>query len=169
MSTSLMCTVSSTCLSARPWSLPSHQTWSHDWFTTGLSLCIPMETIPVTPCRATSTTRSLCSTSRTSPIRAGPCKHLTGSITAPPAGNVNVYEMDFNEIVLDIEIVHAVSLSYFRYRDFRYPPGHHRQYEYSIYYWHVIAAKMAFIIVVEVSRNFSETLLWPDFSFYCIV
>lgn len=67
--------------------------------------------------------------------------------------------MDFNEIVLDIEIVHAVSLSYFRYRDFRYPPGHHRQYEYSIYYWHVIAAKMAFIIVVEVSRNFSETLL----------
>uniref|UniRef100_A0A4W5JIB5 Anoctamin n=1 Tax=Hucho hucho TaxID=62062 RepID=A0A4W5JIB5_9TELE len=36
-----------------------------------------------------------------------------------------------------------------RYRDFRYPPGHHRQYEYSIYYWHVIAAKMAFIIVVE--------------------
>uniref|UniRef100_A0A8C7PHT2 Anoctamin n=1 Tax=Oncorhynchus mykiss TaxID=8022 RepID=A0A8C7PHT2_ONCMY len=45
--------------------------------------------------------------------------------------------------------IHAVSLSYFRYRDFRYPPGHHRQYEYSIYYWHVIAAKMAFIIVVE--------------------
>ncbi|XP_037616731.1 anoctamin-6 isoform X2 [Sebastes umbrosus] len=36
-----------------------------------------------------------------------------------------------------------------RYRDFRYPPGHDRQYEYSIYYWHVIAAKMAFIIVVE--------------------
>uniref|UniRef100_A0A8C7F7E4 Anoctamin n=1 Tax=Oncorhynchus kisutch TaxID=8019 RepID=A0A8C7F7E4_ONCKI len=47
------------------------------------------------------------------------------------------------------KIFHAVSLSYFRYRDFRYPPGHHRQYEYSIYYWHVIAAKMAFIIVVE--------------------
>uniref|UniRef100_A0A4W5JXB6 Anoctamin n=1 Tax=Hucho hucho TaxID=62062 RepID=A0A4W5JXB6_9TELE len=45
--------------------------------------------------------------------------------------------------------IHAVSLSYCRYRDFRYPPGHHRQYEYSIYYWHVIAAKMAFIIVVE--------------------
>ncbi|XP_078138003.1 anoctamin-6 [Centroberyx gerrardi] len=36
-----------------------------------------------------------------------------------------------------------------RYRDFRYPPGHYREYEYSIYYWHVIAAKMAFIIVVE--------------------
>ncbi|XP_029318253.1 anoctamin-6 [Cottoperca gobio] len=36
-----------------------------------------------------------------------------------------------------------------RYRDFRYPPGHFRQYEYTVYYWHVIAAKMAFIIVVE--------------------
>ncbi|CAJ1054918.1 anoctamin-6 isoform X1 [Xyrichtys novacula] len=36
-----------------------------------------------------------------------------------------------------------------RYRDFRYPPGHPREYEFSVYYWHVIAAKMAFIIVVE--------------------
>ncbi|KAM6986370.1 anoctamin-6 [Aplochiton taeniatus] len=36
-----------------------------------------------------------------------------------------------------------------RYRDFRHPPGHPRQYEYSVYYWHVIAAKLAFIVVVE--------------------
>ncbi|XP_042258888.1 anoctamin-6 [Thunnus maccoyii] len=36
-----------------------------------------------------------------------------------------------------------------RYRDFRYPPGHPKEYEYNMYYWHVIAAKMAFIIVVE--------------------
>uniref|UniRef100_A0A8C9YI00 Anoctamin n=1 Tax=Sander lucioperca TaxID=283035 RepID=A0A8C9YI00_SANLU len=36
-----------------------------------------------------------------------------------------------------------------RYRDFRNPPGHPRQYQYNVYYWHVIAAKMAFIIVVE--------------------
>ncbi|XP_053718324.1 anoctamin-6 [Synchiropus splendidus] len=36
-----------------------------------------------------------------------------------------------------------------RYRDFRFPPGHHRQYEFNILYWHVVAAKMAFIIVVE--------------------
>lgn len=41
-------------------------------------------------------------------------------------------------------------LSLLRYRDFRFPPGHPRQYEYNMYYWHVIAAKMAFIIVVEV-------------------
>ncbi|KAF7662038.1 hypothetical protein LDENG_00247170, partial [Lucifuga dentata] len=36
-----------------------------------------------------------------------------------------------------------------RYRDFRFPPGHPREYEYTTHYWHVIAAKMAFIIVVE--------------------
>uniref|UniRef100_A0AAY4D0M2 Anoctamin n=1 Tax=Denticeps clupeoides TaxID=299321 RepID=A0AAY4D0M2_9TELE len=36
-----------------------------------------------------------------------------------------------------------------RYRDFRYPPGHHEQYKFNIYYWHIIAAKLAFIIVVE--------------------
>uniref|UniRef100_A0A8C6TUM0 Anoctamin n=1 Tax=Neogobius melanostomus TaxID=47308 RepID=A0A8C6TUM0_9GOBI len=36
-----------------------------------------------------------------------------------------------------------------RYRDFRYPPGHPREYDHTVYYWHVIAAKMAFIIVVE--------------------
>ncbi|KAJ8250031.1 hypothetical protein COCON_G00232470 [Conger conger] len=36
-----------------------------------------------------------------------------------------------------------------RYRDFRHPPGHPKQYEFSVYYWHVIAAKLAFIIVVE--------------------
>ncbi|XP_042324034.1 anoctamin-6 isoform X2 [Sceloporus undulatus] len=36
-----------------------------------------------------------------------------------------------------------------RYRDFRYPPGHEHQYEHNIYYWHVIAAKLSFIIVME--------------------
>ncbi|XP_020494410.2 anoctamin-6 [Labrus bergylta] len=35
------------------------------------------------------------------------------------------------------------------YRDFRYPPGNPREYQFTVYYWHVIAAKMAFIIVVE--------------------
>ncbi|KAI1882096.1 hypothetical protein AGOR_G00247170 [Albula goreensis] len=36
-----------------------------------------------------------------------------------------------------------------RYRDFRHPPGHAKEYEFTMYYWHVIAAKLAFIIVVE--------------------
>ncbi|KAM3926928.1 anoctamin-6 isoform 2-T2 [Leptodactylus fuscus] len=36
-----------------------------------------------------------------------------------------------------------------RYRDFRYPPGHEHQYEHSMLYWHVIAAKLSFLIVME--------------------
>ncbi|XP_069012853.1 anoctamin-6 [Embiotoca jacksoni] len=46
-----------------------------------------------------------------------------------------------------------------RYRDFRFPPGHHRQYEHNVYYWHVIAAKMAFIIVVEHIVYFTKFIL----------
>lgn len=43
-----------------------------------------------------------------------------------------------------------------RYRDFRNPPGHPQEYKHNIYYWHVIAAKLAFIIVMEVRRMGSE-------------
>ncbi|XP_026065055.1 anoctamin-6-like [Carassius auratus] len=46
-----------------------------------------------------------------------------------------------------------------RYRDFRYPPGHPKQYEFSIYYWHVIAAKLAFMIVVEHIVYFTKFIL----------
>lgn len=42
------------------------------------------------------------------------------------------------------------SVSSHRYRDFRYPPGHPQEYKHNIYYWHVIAAKLAFVIVMEV-------------------
>lgn len=55
----------------------------------------------------------------------------------------------------------------FRYRDFRYPPGHQHQYEHNIYYWHVIAAKLAFIIVMEVSVwGFEHQLLWASSSLH---
>uniref|UniRef100_A0A3B4BL81 Anoctamin n=1 Tax=Periophthalmus magnuspinnatus TaxID=409849 RepID=A0A3B4BL81_9GOBI len=46
-----------------------------------------------------------------------------------------------------------------RYRDFRYPPGHTREYEFTVYYWHVVAAKMAFIIVVEHIVYFTKFVL----------
>ncbi|XP_015460721.3 anoctamin-5 isoform X1 [Astyanax mexicanus] len=36
-----------------------------------------------------------------------------------------------------------------RYRDYRYPPGHHRQYTHTMQFWHILAAKMAFIIIME--------------------
>ena len=68
------------------------------------------------------------------------------------------YNWNMFSICLLFHLIHVYCLRfhctyYFRYRDFRYPPGHHREYQYSIYYWHVVAAKMAFIIVVEVSMS----------------
>ncbi|XP_027448550.1 anoctamin-6 isoform X1 [Zalophus californianus] len=54
-----------------------------------------------------------------------------------------------------------------RYRDFRNPPGHEQQYKHNIYYWHVIAAKLAFIIVMEhliYSVKFFVSYAIPDVS-----
>ncbi|XP_046897802.1 anoctamin-5b isoform X2 [Hypomesus transpacificus] len=36
-----------------------------------------------------------------------------------------------------------------RYRDYRYPPGHPRQYAHTMQFWHILAAKLAFIIIME--------------------
>ncbi|XP_029904048.1 anoctamin-5b isoform X2 [Myripristis murdjan] len=36
-----------------------------------------------------------------------------------------------------------------RYRDYRYPPGHEKEYSHTMQFWHILAAKMAFIIVME--------------------
>ncbi|KAF6332444.1 anoctamin 5 [Rhinolophus ferrumequinum] len=36
-----------------------------------------------------------------------------------------------------------------RYRDYRYPPEHDQKYSHNMQYWHVLAAKMTFIIVME--------------------
>uniref|UniRef100_A0A8D1VKT6 Anoctamin n=1 Tax=Sus scrofa TaxID=9823 RepID=A0A8D1VKT6_PIG len=54
-----------------------------------------------------------------------------------------------------------------RYRDFRNPPGHPQEYKHNIYYWHVIAAKLAFIIVMEhviYSVKFIISYTIPDVS-----
>ncbi|KAK2920126.1 anoctamin-5b isoform X2 [Channa argus] len=36
-----------------------------------------------------------------------------------------------------------------RYRDYRYPPGHIKEYTHTMQFWHILAAKMAFIIIME--------------------
>ncbi|XP_017578355.1 anoctamin-5 isoform X2 [Pygocentrus nattereri] len=36
-----------------------------------------------------------------------------------------------------------------RYRDYRYPPGHEHEYSHTMQFWHILAAKMAFIIIME--------------------
>ncbi|RLV94405.1 hypothetical protein DV515_00013171 [Chloebia gouldiae] len=36
-----------------------------------------------------------------------------------------------------------------RYRDYRYPPDHERKYVHTMQFWHILAAKLAFIIIME--------------------
>ncbi|KAG8438346.1 hypothetical protein GDO86_008870 [Hymenochirus boettgeri] len=36
-----------------------------------------------------------------------------------------------------------------RYRDYRYPPDHNKRYQHTMRFWHILAAKMAFIIIME--------------------
>uniref|UniRef100_A0A8C5GQI3 Anoctamin n=1 Tax=Gouania willdenowi TaxID=441366 RepID=A0A8C5GQI3_GOUWI len=42
-----------------------------------------------------------------------------------------------------------VNLTTCRYRDYRYPPGHLKEYTHTMQFWHILAAKMAFIIIME--------------------
>ncbi|KAM9753553.1 anoctamin-5 isoform 1-T1 [Menidia menidia] len=41
------------------------------------------------------------------------------------------------------------SITTCRYRDYRYPPGHEKQYLHTMQFWHILAAKLAFIIIME--------------------
>ncbi|KAM6926307.1 anoctamin-5 isoform 3-T3 [Lycodopsis pacificus] len=41
------------------------------------------------------------------------------------------------------------SITTCRYRDYRYPPGHEKEYSVTMQFWHILAAKLAFIIIVE--------------------
>ncbi|XP_037109413.1 anoctamin-5 isoform X2 [Syngnathus acus] len=41
------------------------------------------------------------------------------------------------------------SITTCRYPDYRYPPGHVDQYTHTLQYWHIFAAKLLFIIVME--------------------
>ncbi|XP_073687580.1 anoctamin-5 [Garra rufa] len=41
------------------------------------------------------------------------------------------------------------SITTCRYRDYRYPPGHEKQYAHTMQFWHILAAKLAFIIIME--------------------
>ncbi|XP_077372214.1 anoctamin-5 [Festucalex cinctus] len=41
------------------------------------------------------------------------------------------------------------SITSCRYHDYRYPPGHENQYTHTMQYWHIFAAKLVFIIIME--------------------
>ncbi|XP_026166831.1 anoctamin-5 isoform X3 [Mastacembelus armatus] len=51
------------------------------------------------------------------------------------------------------------------YRDYRYPPGHVKQYTHTMQFWHILAAKLAFIIIMEhvvFSVKFFVAWMIPD-------
>ncbi|XP_048462854.1 anoctamin-5 [Rhincodon typus] len=39
--------------------------------------------------------------------------------------------------------------SFLPYKDYRYPSGHSLEYQHNMQFWHILAAKMAFIIILE--------------------
>jgi anoctamin-1 len=39
----------------------------------------------------------------------------------------------------------------FRYADYREPPEATNKYEKTVMYWHILAARLAFVVVFEVS------------------
>lgn len=53
----------------------------------------------------------------------------------------------------------ALCFFFSRYRDYRYPPGHEKQYTHSMQFWHILAAKLAFIIIMEVRNLHNKMLL----------
>lgn len=103
------------------------------------------------------------------------------SFSIPPYGNHSTYTMegyinntlsyfnidDFKKISRRDSDSVLGNYTTCRYRDFRNPPGHEQQYKHNIYYWHVIAAKLAFIIVMEhliYSVKFFISYAIPDIS-----
>lgn len=57
----------------------------------------------------------------------------------------------------------------YSYRDYRAPPWSSTPYEFTLQFWHVLAARLAFIIVFEVShrmQQFSSTFLELELIFF---
>ncbi|KAK2842380.1 hypothetical protein Q5P01_012580 [Channa striata] len=57
------------------------------------------------------------------------------------------------------------SITTCRYRDYRHPPGHEDQYSHTMQFWHILAAKLAFIIIMEhvvFSVKFFVAWMIPD-------
>ncbi|KAM9705278.1 anoctamin-6 [Menidia menidia] len=66
---------------------------------------------------------------------------------------------DLKQNITDLKDSLPSNINTCRYRDYRFPAGHPRQYEHNIFYWHVVAGKMAFIIVVEHIVYFTKFIL----------
>ncbi|XP_071975042.1 anoctamin-5 isoform X4 [Engystomops pustulosus] len=71
---------------------------------------------------------------------------------SPMSGYINsslsVFDIsDFSD--LSTPETNEMNVTLCRYRDYRYPPDHHKRYHHTMQYWHILAAKMAFIIIME--------------------
>lgn len=51
------------------------------------------------------------------------------------------------------ELKNSSQPRYCRYRDYRAPPWSPVPYEFTLQFWHVLAARLAFIIVFEVCQH----------------
>ena len=68
-----------------------------------------------------------------------------------------------------VSIPQILCLLDFRYRDYRGPPWSSKPYEFTLQYWHILAARLAFIIVFEVSHRLIKSLLVNAFPTDTIV
>ncbi|XP_020857543.1 anoctamin-5 isoform X2 [Phascolarctos cinereus] len=69
---------------------------------------------------------------------------------SPMSGYINNSLSVFK--ISDFPVEPGASLGTFttcRYRDYRYPPDHEKKYLHTMQFWHILAAKMAFIIIME--------------------
>lgn len=56
-----------------------------------------------------------------------------------------------------------------RYRDYRYPPGHEKEYYHNMQFWHILAAKLAFIIIMEVTSAPSTLTIWKQLDIFTLM
>ena len=65
------------------------------------------------------------------------------------------------------EVKNSSQPRYCRYRDYRAPPWSSMPYEFTLQFWHVLAARLAFIIVFEVCHcNFLPCMFTSKASSY---
>jgi len=62
-------------------------------------------------------------------------------------------QMLFNLGFLSFSWSSSSVISLNRYRDYRAPPWSPEPYDFTLQFWHVLAARLAFIIVFEVSAT----------------
>ncbi|XP_069019424.1 anoctamin-3 isoform X2 [Embiotoca jacksoni] len=79
-------------------------------------------------------------------FKYGPCvdkghHHENECLRGYMNSSLSVFDMD--------ELKNSSHSGYCRYRDYRAPPGSSEPYEFTLQFWHVLAARLAFIIVFE--------------------